>query len=189
LKKIKTAWSPPSAARSEPRVDRVQNVPTALRQRLPPPCRANSTAAAASPPPVSAASHDFKKSTPPMSLPFRPSSSARNQPLLLTPYQRQPLCPSVASSSSTPRRCTFTTSPTPAPTTPPAPHRCSSPLDTCHRGAPSPVRFPLLRTPNQTPHEPGIVLGYFLRLPVLPVHRIPAGAAAVRHEPSPPCFW
>jgi hypothetical protein len=138
LKKIKTAWGPPSAARSEPRADRIRTAPTTLRQRLPPPCRAHSTPTAALPPTVSAASatasRGFKKSTPLTSSPFRPSSSARNQTILLVLYQRRPphlgpssiaplrppLCPTVASSSSTPRRCTSTTSPTPAPMTPPA---------------------------------------------------------------------
>jgi hypothetical protein len=59
-----------------------------------------------------------------------------------TPVHRVPpppatLCPTAASSSSNPRRCTSTTLPAPAPTTPPSPHRCSSPLDARHRGHPA----------------------------------------------------
>jgi hypothetical protein len=49
---------------------------------------------------------------------------------------RPPHCLTVASSSSTPHRCTSATLPTPAPTTPSAPHRCSSPLDVHHCGWP-----------------------------------------------------
>jgi hypothetical protein len=171
------------------------------------PYRTHDTAAAASPPTVSAAlaiaSRGFKRSTPPTSSPFRPSSSAHTQPLLLhalcrhqPPHPSPPsiaplrplLCPTVTSSSSTPRRCTSMTFPTLAPTAPLTPHHRSSPLDARHCGAPSPVRFPSLRAPNQTPREPNIVLGYIPRLPVPPVHRIPAGATAVRHEPNPPLF-
>jgi hypothetical protein len=117
-------------------------------------------------------------------MPTAAPQSTEHRPL------RSPLCPTITSSNSTPRRCTSTTLPTPAPMTPSAPHCRSYPLDACHNGAPPPplVRFPSLRTPNQTPREPGIVLGYIPHLPVLPAHRILTAAAAVCHEPSPPLF-
>jgi hypothetical protein len=53
---------------------------------------------------------------------------------------------------------------------------------------PSPVRFSSLRPLNRIPCEPDVVLDRIPRLPVPSVHRIPAGTAAVRHDPSTlPC--
>jgi hypothetical protein len=75
LKKIKTAWGPPSAARSEPRANCIRTAPTSLRQRPPPPCRAHGTTAAASPPTVSTASSNASssyKGHPPLERPFPP---------------------------------------------------------------------------------------------------------------------
>jgi hypothetical protein len=132
-----------------------------------------------------------------MSSPFWPSSSVHTQPLLLLASCRRrpphPGPPSTAPSSH----------PSAQPSPPRAPPHAGAPLrpfqlrpriaapprsTRATMEPPSPVRFPSLWTPNQTPREPGTVLGYIPRLPVPPVHRIPIGAAAVRHELSPPLF-
>jgi hypothetical protein len=127
-----------------------------------------------------------------MSSPFRPSSSAHTQSLLLlASCQRRPPHPGPLSTTPSDH-------PSAQPSPPRAPPRVGAPLrpfqlrprwplrdrttapprSTCATmEPPSLVRFPSLRTPNQTPREPGIVLGY-----------IPAGVAAVHHEPSPPMF-
>jgi hypothetical protein len=84
---------------------------------------------------------------------------------------RPPPCPTVASSSSTPRRCTSVTLPALAPTTPPAPQGSFSPLVARRRGQPAPASLRPIR-----PHPKHRATKYDL----------PALRAADHHLRTPP---
>jgi hypothetical protein len=136
--KYETARAHPSAARSEPWRRPCRPCPDCSRHLVHPRLRRPPF-----PPPSATASCGYKGSAPPTGSPFstfvfcsRPASAPPRAMLMLTvaPLStehrllRPPLCLTVASSSSTPRRCTSACLPGPAP------HRRSSPLGARRRG-------------------------------------------------------
>jgi hypothetical protein len=147
LEKSKPLGAHLSAARSEPRADRVWTVPTSSDsgRRLtadhnryplfPPP----------QPPPCAAIKGAPRRRAPsfcplPSLMPHLCFSTCRADAYPCNPVHRAPpppatLCPTAASSSSTPCRCTSMTlpAPAPAPTTPPTPHHHGQPAPTSLR--------------------------------------------------------
>jgi hypothetical protein len=109
-------------------------------------------------------------------MPTTTSRSTEHHPL------RPPLCPTVASSSSTPRQCNSTTLPALALTTPPAPNNHSSSIDMRHHGQPTPASL----RPSR-PHPEHHAAEYFL-----PNRSDPAGdpyselSMSFPHHRSPP---